>query len=561
MTDDSRFRAPRAPGFSQAQPAGARVRRTEDPLAELARLIGQEDPFADFVAHRPADGRAGGHSGAQRRPHARDTRPHDPRALERRRSAAPLRSPDSLDGDHDDFGPDERLQTESRSAYSYGSGRTLRTGDAPAVSARGLRDDRAAVPPPLARPMPERHAPSRIEADAELEHEQPRSARDPRSVRRAPAPAADDDGSGEYAAEDYDPEYDDDAYLPAHGDEFYEEAPRRRLKGWMLVSVAAVAAIVVGTSGLFAYRALFGTDTVAAPAKIISPDASPTKMVPQNAAQPASGKQVQDRVGGEPPRNAERIVSREESPIDQSRIPQGGTADRIPAGTVTAAPQFSPAPAQPAPAAAPAPAPTVAPANVSTEPRRVRTVTVRADGSVVSDPARPAANSANAARTAPATGAANPLALQGGQAGALPPPRPAATTSSAPLRGDNPWSSVTSSGQVGTPAPQAALPPPAPVQSAPPPTIAVQSAPAAGSYVVQVAAQKSEAEAQATWQSLQQRYGSVLGAQQATIRRVDLGERGVFYRAQVGPFGTRAQASEVCQSLKAAGGECVIQRN
>jgi cell division septation protein DedD len=106
------------------------------------------------------------------------------------------------------------------------------------------------------------------------------------------------------------------------------------------------------------------------------------------------------------------------------------------------------------------------------------------------------------------------------------------------------------------------LPPqPALVQSAPPPAIAVNTPPPAGSYVVQVAAQKSEGEAQASWQSLQQRYSSVLGAQQATIRRVDLGERGVFYRAQVGPFSTRAQASEVCQSLKAAGGECVIQRN
>ena len=105
------------------------------------------------------------------------------------------------------------------------------------------------------------------------------------------------------------------------------------------------------------------------------------------------------------------------------------------------------------------------------------------------------------------------------------------------------------------PTQQAALPP------QPAPTVAVNTPVPAGSYVVQVAAQKSEGEAQQTWQALQQKYSSVLGSQHATIRRVDLGERGVFYRAQVGPFTTRAQASEVCQSLKAAGGECVIQRN
>jgi cell division septation protein DedD len=102
---------------------------------------------------------------------------------------------------------------------------------------------------------------------------------------------------------------------------------------------------------------------------------------------------------------------------------------------------------------------------------------------------------------------------------------------------------------------------PAPVNTPATPIVAVQTPPPAGSYVVQVAAQKSEAEAQASWQSLQQRYSTVLAGQQAAIRRVDLGERGVFYRAQVGPFSSRAQASEVCQSLKAAGGECVIQRN
>jgi hypothetical protein len=76
-----------------------------------------------------------------------------------------------------------------------------------------------------------------------------------------------------------------------------------------------------------------------------------------------------------------------------------------------------------------------------------------------------------------------------------------------------------------------------------------------------VASQKSEAEAQNSWQLIQQRYASVVGGQTATIRRVNLGERGVFYRAQLGPFTTRAQASEICENLRAAGGECVIQRN
>ena len=524
------------------------MRRTEDPLAELARLIGQDDPFADFVAHRPADGRSGGHAGAQRRPLARDGRQHDPRARDSRRTATPSRSPDAHEEEiHEislDSGPSN---ADARSAYSYGGGRQQRAGDTPAVSARAPRDDRAPAPRPLARAPQPAAQPNHDEDDFHAEP-QPRSPRDTRATRRESA--YDEDGHGEYATENYDPEYDDDAYLPAHGDEFYDEAPRRRLKSWMLVGIAAVAAIIVGTSGLFAYRALFGTDQVAGPAKLISPDSGPSKMVPKSS-QTADNKRSQDRVGGEAPRSGERIVSREESPIDQSRIPQGGTADRIPSGNVTAvAPQFSPPPQnQMAPAQA-APAQAVAPANLSTEPRRVRTVTVRSDGSVVSNQGA----SAPVAAGARPTTATSPLALQnGGQAPLLPPQRPATTSSTAPLRGDNPWSSGPSSGQVGAPATQQA--------ALPAPTVAVQSSAAAGSYVVQVAAQKSEGEAQQTWQALQQKYGSVLGGQQAAIRRVDLGERGVFYRAQVGPFATRAQASEVCQSLKAAGGECVIQRN
>jgi hypothetical protein len=553
MTDDSRFRAPRAHGSTQ--PSGGRVRRTEDPLAELARLIGQEDPFADFAAHRPADARAAA-TGAQRRPLARDVRTPDPRALERRRPVAPARPSEvfeDLEGGH---GQDEHVRNEGRGAgagaYAYGGSRVPRADDIPAVSPKAFREDRPAVRAP-ARGGQERRAPAFDEHDDEIGIDQPRQARDSRAARRAPVRQYDDEGYDEFAAADYDPDYDDDAYLPAHGDEFYEEAPRRRLKGWMLAGIAAAAVVIVGVSSLFAYRAIFGVDEVGSPARIISADSGPTKMVPDSEAKAGDGKLIQDRVGAPPSRSAERIVPREENPIDQSRIPQSGSADRIPAGTVTAAPQFSAAPSQSAPA------PIVAPASVSTEPRRVRTVTVRADGSVVPNPANSAAT-ANGGRAGQGTQTSSPLALQG-QGVAVPPARPAGTASSAPLQGDNPWSNL-SSGQISAPTTQqAALPPPPPPQSAPTPAIAVQSAPPAGSYVVQVAAQKSEGEAQASWQTLQQRYSNVLGGQQAQIRRVDLGERGVYYRAQVGPFTTRAQASEVCQSLKAAGGDCVIQRN
>jgi cell division septation protein DedD len=82
-----------------------------------------------------------------------------------------------------------------------------------------------------------------------------------------------------------------------------------------------------------------------------------------------------------------------------------------------------------------------------------------------------------------------------------------------------------------------------------------------GSYVVQLSSQRSEGAAQATCRSLQTRYPDLFGSRQPFIRRSDLGDRGVFYRAQVGPFTTIGEANQFCGSLKKAGGDCIVQKN
>ena len=64
----------------------------------------------------------------------------------------------------------------------------------------------------------------------------------------------------------------------------------------------------------------------------------------------------------------------------------------------------------------------------------------------------------------------------------------------------------------------------------------------AGAYVVQVSAQRTEAEAQSSYRALQEKYPAVLGEPRRDIRRVDLGDKGgIFYRAQVGPFATSSR--------------------
>jgi cell division septation protein DedD len=88
----------------------------------------------------------------------------------------------------------------------------------------------------------------------------------------------------------------------------------------------------------------------------------------------------------------------------------------------------------------------------------------------------------------------------------------------------------------------------------------VPNAAEAGHYVVQISAQRSETEAEASFRSLQTKYPSVLGGRQPIINRADKGEKGIFYRAQIGPFGTIDEANQLCNSLKAAGGQCFVYR-
>ena len=53
--------------------------------------------------------------------------------------------------------------------------------------------------------------------------------------------------------------------------------------------------------------------------------------------------------------------------------------------------------------------------------------------------------------------------------------------------------------------------------------------------------------------------GRVVAFVLVRVQRAELGDKGTFYRALVGPFGSREEAAQVCTSLKAAGGTCLIQ--
>ena len=98
--------------------------------------------------------------------------------------------------------------------------------------------------------------------------------------------------------------------------------------------------------------------------------------------------------------------------------------------------------------------------------------------------------------------------------------------------------------------------PPAPARAAPETTESEASG-----FVAQLSSQKSEAEAQSSFRSLQAKFPNKLSGLQPIIRRADLGSRGVFYRTLVGPFASAQEARQFCANYKAAGGQCVVPIN
>jgi hypothetical protein len=80
------------------------------------------------------------------------------------------------------------------------------------------------------------------------------------------------------------------------------------------------------------------------------------------------------------------------------------------------------------------------------------------------------------------------------------------------------------------------------------------AAPSASSgFVAVLASKKSRMDALKAFADLQQKYGDVLAAKTPDVQEADLGDKGVWYRAVVGPPGSREAASGVCSQLKMAG--------
>jgi hypothetical protein len=338
----------------------------------------------------------------------------------------------------------------------------------------------------------------------------------------------------------HDPAYAEDPY--AYQDGYGEDAeePLRKRRGGIFTVAAVLALAVVGTGAAFAYRTYVGSPRSGEP-PIIKADTGPTKIIP--APSDGSGK-VPDRMAAGD--GTEKIVPREEAPVDVNAKDVNAKS-----GPRVVFPPLNPNANPPSPASvAPAGSALVNAGNgtmPNNEPRKIKTLTVRGD-------------QPDEAAT-PITSAAPPPAK--------PAPAARATATPSPAGPRSPSSPANANASANAPlslAPQAAQAAPAADSrtrvAATAPTQTAPSAPASGGgYLVQVSSQRNEADAQASYRALQGKFPAVLGSHAPLIKRADLGDKGVYYRAMVGPFGSPDEASQFCGSLKTAGGQCVVQRN
>ena len=302
---DQKFRSQqRDPGSSQAS-SGAKGRfpsRGEDPLAELARLIGEDDPFADFRDDPRAAPRPSGNSYA-RNGHGRDRHAQDDYDDRGAYARAPARQRRHVDDDPRQADANVAHRNGRSGAYAYGGAR---------APTQEHDHDRHLPQQPAARRAPHRQA--QYEESEAAEYENPRYARGARGGNGYDPNAAYEQGPydpQDDAAGGYEPEYEGDQYAAEYDEQAYvEPAPARR---WLYIGGAVVLALLIlGGAGVYGYRTLFGKHAGGTPPTIHPADV-PNKVAPQ-AAQTGEGGQklIYDRLDG--PKQGERIVSREEQP-------------------------------------------------------------------------------------------------------------------------------------------------------------------------------------------------------------------------------------------------------
>jgi hypothetical protein len=475
---------------AQGAPSQSAPGTRNDPLAELARIVGQDDPFQSLLASdRPA-------------------RP-------RNQANASL---DDLFAVRDQVTPASRV-TQFQPRH----------GTQQAAPAFDLND----YPQPQARAAEPSYAYPAQAASQGQEAYEP-SAYDQNYYDEDAAPQAESV---------YDP-VDDMGYPPP-------EKPRAR-KGLIAVG-AIVGAVVIGGGG--AYLLNGGSASVSGgQPPLIQASNEPIKVQPQNPGGveiPNQNKQIYERANN----TTTKVVNREEQPVD---VKQAVRMNSGASGEATGAT----APAHPAQGH-----PSANALNLG-EPRKVRTVSIRPDGTVVQPDGANARSASPLPTMSLPTAAQQPAPSAPRAASAAPAPQPVASTPVAAPATPAPKPAQTAS----APAPAAATPAPAsstPASGASPQRVAsaqpvtVAPAPASevtatGGFSVQLGVSGSEEDAQAAFGRFQKKFSELEGMP-SMIRKAEVNGNTLF-RVRVGPM-SRDEASSLCSKLQGQGGQCFVAKN
>ena len=492
-----------------------------DPLAELARLVGQDDPFRNVFRTTAAQPRRAAptapvevehHADVARDPHDEGHREHD-------------------DAHHDQPHDGQGYDGQPHDGQGYdGQGYDVQGYDGQGYDA-GVHEGEDGA-----------HHHGHAQAEAHEGHHGYDDAHDERyyaaeqaahpdeaalaDERLAPASAAaaipDLWARGEEDAVWSAPEV-DHGHAPVERGRLDRSSARRPL--------AVLAAVLLLTGGGLAATFLARSTSASSTASAASGRAAPTIMAATGPTKVkiddpgATAPEDQDAAllnkTGSVYSGPVKIVSSQEQPADLDQLPKADLADG----------------ARPLPPPMPSPFP---------EPKKVKTFLVHPDGTMLSsDTVTAPAGQMAAATPAPdgMTPAAQPATPRTAVRGGATPASPAPSATIASLTAD--------------PSPSDAAPPPRPARK--PNDTAAGAPAAAGGYGLQVASSPVEADANAAFAKLKKKYPAQLGPYTATVHKADTGDKPV-YRVRVGGM-SQDEAKALCTQLQTAGGSCFVVHN
>jgi hypothetical protein len=338
--------------------------------------------------------------------------------------------------------------------------------------------------------------------------------------------------SHQQQAQENDPHWEDQA----EGDwsQQYEQAPPPpAASGGRKVVIGMVSLLALGVVGIGATLAL-RSHSGSGDVKIIQADADPAKVKPDTvdaAANPSSSQTLFDRKDNV---SVAKVVTHVEQPADlaaATKPPRVVSANGAAGVAVPAAPSGAASGAD----------------GMFPPPKKVKTVSVRADGTVISGPeAQP-----QLARALPPASVTAVAAAHKPAAAKTPTTKPTdhtATTSTteSALKGPVKPKPVKVASTGATPATGTA----AAAATAP------AAAGAAGAWAVQLAGSPVESEARDAATKLSAKYAGALKGRHATFVQAKVGEKTV-YRVRVGHLAKDA-ATEICTAIKGQGGSCFV---